>query len=256
MKFTSVIPTVQYGNIQPEIEIEGESYEEIMGLADVEISKLWDRYYNKVPSGKSKRLKAYVGGEIDYDEENHIYSWNGKVYQSVSSLGKKDFDGVSIAGKMADKVGVDPAEILKMWALKGEASRDFGNSMHKALQLFEQYRDLSEKLQKTYHLHDNFVLKELVESFYKDHKQTAVSEIVVVDHKTERAGRIDRLEILAPMVGRVADYKSGDVVKNLSTYWPQLNGYTEIMEAGGWEMKKPVIYGWNGEWKEYYESTK
>jgi hypothetical protein len=251
IKFTSVIPTVQYGNIQPEIEVEADDYEGALLLADEQIAKLWDRYYNKIPSNKTIKLVDYFGQEIDYEPSTHTYSWNGERFVSGSEYAEEPFDGAAIATKMAEKVGAKASDILKMWSLKGEASRNFGDSIHKAMQLYEQYGELSKRLGKTYHLHDNYMLQDAVESFYKAHTQKAVSEILITDREAKRAGRVDRLEILGDKHGRVADFKTGKVSKKLPSYFKQCNFYSDIFVAHGWKMEPPIIYGWDGKWVEY-----
>lgn len=248
MRINAHVPVQQYGYIY------------LSDLPDdpKEVERLYNKYAEKpirLVGGNTKRIKAFVGGEIDYDEDLHVYTWDGETYLSGSQYAesfKKPFDGQTISDKMAAKIGAKGEDILKMWALKGEASRDFGNAVHKALQLHETYKSLSDKLQKEYHIHDNFVLKDVVESFYKAHKnEKAESEIVVVDHATKRAGTIDRLVVTGDKKGFVADFKTGEVEKNLEVYSKQLQFYTEILEAAGWEMGSPVIYGWNGEWVTY-----
>ena len=260
VKLSATVPVVQYGNLVPEVEVEAETYEEAMRIAEGHIKSFWNK---NVEAGKEladdlsnyKRLTAFVGGEIDYDESTHTYVWEGVKYISGSEYAdsfKKPFDGQAIAQKMAEKVNVEASDILKMWQLKGEASRDFGNSIHKALQLYEQYKTLAETLDKTYHMHDNFILKDVVESFYEAHsEEKAVSEILIVDHDAKRAGRIDRLLVTGINKGRVEDFKTGDVSKNILTYWKQLEFYTEIMIAAGWKMEPPIIHGWNGKWEIY-----
>lgn len=255
-KLSAVIPVAQYSNIQPEFEVEAETYEQAMSIAEGYLKPFWNKYVEagkELKTGQFKRIKAFVGGEIDYDELNHVYSWNGAVYQSGSQYGetfKNPFDGQMIAKKMAEKVNVNPEDILKMWKLKGDASRDFGNAMHKALQLHEQYKSLSQSLGKAYHIHNNFVLKDIVESFYSSRgEEKAMSEITVVDHATQRAGCIDRLVILGDKHGRVEDFKSGEITKNLLPYQKQLEFYTNIMVTGGWKMEKPLIHGWDGKWE-------
>jgi len=258
-ELTAVIPTQQYANIQPKFEVEAETYEEAMAIAEGHLRPFWNKYVEKgkeLPDIDNRvKLEAYVGGSVWYNAFTHEYSNEaGEVYISGSVFAEqseKPFDGAAIATSMAKKINAQPADILKMWKLKGEASRSFGDSIHAAMQLYEQFQTLSKQLGKTYHLHDNHVLKSVVESFYATHKEKAVSEILVVDHNAKRAGRIDRLELLGDKHGRVADYKTGKVEKKLPMYWRQLGFYSEIMETNGWKMEKPVIYGWNGEWKTY-----
>ena len=243
------VPTQQFGFI------------ELTDLPDdpKEIERLYNKYAEKPISfknGNRKLIHAFVGGDIYYDEVAHVYTNNnGDVYLSGSQYAesfKKPFDKVGISEAMAKKAGVSAEDIVKMWELKGEASRNFGTAVHQALQLYETYKELSSKLAKEYHLHDNFVLKDIVESFYVAHKgEKAESEIVVVDHAAKRAGAIDRLVITGGKRGHVTDFKTGEVEKNLEIYWKQLEFYGDILRAGGWTIDKPVIYGWNGKWKTY-----
>jgi hypothetical protein len=170
---------------------------------------------------------------------------------------KKPFDGVAISDKMASKIGVKGSDILKMWSLKGDASRDFGNAVHKALQLYETYKELSEALLKEYHIHDNFVLNSIVTDFYEAHKdEEAHSEIVIVDHEAKRAGTVDRFVVTGDKKGFITDFKTGSVEKELDIYWKQLNFYGDIFKANGWSVEEPVIYGWNSKWITYKEKNK
>lgn len=242
------VPTQQYGFV----EVEGSLEER------AEIERLYN-HYAETPivfkSGEIKRLKAFVGGFIDYDEVAHSYTWNGEVYLSGSAYAnsfKKPFDSVAISQAMAKKSGVSAEDIVKMWGLKSEASRDFGNAIHKALQLYEQYKGLAEDLEKTYHLHDHPIIKNAVESFMDSHKERALSEVLVVDHKAKRAGQIDRLVILGDKHCRVEDYKTNaDVTKELEFYWKQLEFYGDILKADGWKVEPPVIHHFDGEWHQY-----
>jgi len=248
MKITAHIPTQQFGFI------------ELTELPDdvTEVERLYNKYAEKpikLALGTSKRIKDFFGNEIDYDEVNHLYSWEGVPYLSGSVYAqsfKKPFDGNLIADKMAAKIGAKGSDILKMWSLKGDASRDFGNAVHKALQLYETYRKLSEALSKEYHIHDNFVLKDIVESFYKAHKdEEAHSEIVIVDHKAKHAGQVDRFVVTGDKKGFITDFKTGSVEKELDIYFKQLEFYGDIFKANGWTIEKPIIYGWNGKWIDY-----
>lgn len=262
MKYTitSVIPVAQYANVQPSIEVEADSFEQAQAMVAPHMHKLWEQYSPgtlKISSGKVKRLKAFVGGEIDYDDEAHAYTWNGKTYLSGSVYAQqfeRPFDAVKISEAMASKWGVEAQEIRDMWELKSSISMGLGTAIHAALELYGKYNGLADKLEKTTHLHDHPIVKKAVENFYKDHKEEAVCEALIVDHKAERAGRVDRLVILGDKKCRVEDFKTNAEMKpdKLKTYWKQLEFYGEIMEAAGWQVEPPVIHHWNGEWKEYY----
>jgi hypothetical protein len=246
MKIKAHVPTQQYGFI----EIEGTPDDK------QEIERLYNEYAESpiaFKSGNYKRLKAFVGGEIDFDETAHIYSWNNERYLSGSEYAKqfeKPFDTTAISQKMANKYSVDQKLIVDMWELKADISRDFGNAIHKALQLYEQFNDLSTAIDKETHLHDHPTIKNAVESFILSHKdEVVVSEALVVDHKNKHAGRIDRLLILDKdkKICRVQDFKTNaNIKKSLDVYWKQLGFYAGIMVANGWTVAELDIFHYDG----------
>ena len=262
MKFTitSVIPVAQYANVQPSIEVEADTYEEALAIVQPQVHALWEQYAPgtlKVQSGNYKRLKAFSGGEIDYDEVAHVYTWEGKIYESGSQYAdkfRKPFDKDKISGLMAAKVeSATPEAIKAMWELKSQASKDFGNAIHKSLQLHEQYRELAESLEKTTHQHDHPVIKKAVESFISAHMgDKVISEALVVDHDNQRAGQIDRLKIVSRKICRVQDFKTNaSIDKDLEIYWKQLKFYAMILEANGWTVEGLDIFHYDGEWHTY-----
>ena len=253
---TSVIPVVQYGNIQPSIEVEADTFEEAQALIEPQMLALWNKYNPGVMnSGQRQLVKAFVGGEVYYDEASHTYTDEaGQVYLSSSVYAKqfeKPFDTVAISDKMATKWGADASEIRKMWELKAEISRGLGTMIHSALELYGRYNGLAKQLEKTTHLHDHPVVKKAVESFYLLHKEKAEYEALVVDHQNKRASRIDRLVILGDKHARVEDYKTNAEMtpEKLKAYWKQLDFSGEILAVHGWKVDPPVIHHWNGDWK-------
>lgn len=274
MKFTiaATIPTTQYGNLQPSIEVEAETLEEAQAIALPQIEKLWARYAEQGRELRSsgKRIKAFVGGEIDYDELTHTYSWNGETYLSGSQYAKQfeePFDAKTISEIMAKTVDYSAEQIRDMWALKSAVSNGFGTAIHAAIELYDKYKPLSDALDayratkqreaKTTHHHDHPILKTAVEGFYalQDKDSMAETEIVAVDHSNKRAGRIDRLLITGPKHCRVQDIKTnGDtkkLTKNLPSYWKQLGFYGGIMEANGWTVEGLDIFHWDGVWAKH-----
>ncbi len=208
--------------------------------------------------GNRKLLKAFVGGEIYYDDDKHEYTNEaGEVYLSGSVYAKsfqKPFDTQRIAGMMAKKVEKASADdIIAMWELKSQASRDFGNAIHASLQLHIQYRGLAESLNKTTHSHDHPVLKKAVDSFMEAHKgEKLLSEVLVVDHEAKHAGQIDLIRIIdsSNKICRVQDFKTN--VKTDKEYWAnQLKFYARILEKAGWTVQGKDIYQYTDRWKEY-----
>lgn len=259
-KITAVIPTVQYGNLQPSIEVEADTFEEAHSQAMPHIQRVWDMYGEKPlvsKSGARVKLQAFVGGEIFYDDLNHTYTNEaGEVYLSGSQYAKqfeKPFDGTMISGKMAAKYGVEASDIVKMWELKAKTSREFGTAIHSALELYGRYNGLATQLEKDTHVHDHPVIKKAVESFYEGRAtETAELEVLVVDHASKRAGRIDRLLIVDrnAKVCRVQDFKTNATIeKSLPIYEKQLSFYGDILKANGWTVQGRDIFHWNGQWK-------
>lgn len=239
------VPTQQYGFV----EIEGDPTDQ------AEIERLYN-YYAESPvafkGGTTKRVKAFVGGEIDYDEVNHVYSWNGEKYLSGSEFakkGQKPFDTTAISSKMATTHKVKAQDIADVWKMNSELSRDFGTVIHKALEMYGKYRALAEGMEKEYHISSHPLLKVAVESFYAGReKEIAEYEVLVVDHKTKRAGTIDRLLITAPNTCEIQDYKI--TTKDDKQYWTdQLGFYKGILEANGWTVTAKTIFKYNGKWE-------
>jgi hypothetical protein len=193
------------------------------------------------------------GNQIDYDDENHVYMWEGVQYLSASTIAKGEqtpFDSVLMSGKVAEKYGADPTQIAKLWELSGKVSRDFGTTIHLALELYGKYQNLAKSVEKEYHTPNHTALKSIVEDFYKGREnEKAMYEVLVVDHKAKRAGTIDRLQIVAPKTCIIEDYKIA--YKEDIPYWSkQLEVYEGIMVANGWIVKGKVIHQYDGGWKD------
>lgn len=267
MKFTitAVIPVAQYGNIQPSIEVEAETYEQAYAEVMPKIEHIWNKYVEsgkQLSGGDRKLVKAFVGGSVYYDDFTHTYTNEaGEVYLSGSKYAaqfEKPFDKAVISEKMAAKYNVKPEHIVDMWELKGEVSRNFGTALHGALELYGKYNGLAIQLDRDTHLHDHPIIKQAVESFYAAHKEQALCEVFVVDHEHKHVGQIDRLVILDKnkKICRVEDYKTNaDITSKLEVYWKQLEFYGDILRHHGWQVEPPVIHHWNGEWKEYVLDT-
>ncbi len=261
MKYTitSTIPVVQYGNIIPSIEVEAETFDEARNMVLPEIEKLWAKYGEKQLPSKTKRklIQAFVGGSIFYDDDSHTYTnQKGEVYMSGSQYAKsleKPFDLERISEAMAKKFGVDAKDIKEMWALKGEISTGFGTAIHKALEMYGRYNGLATSLEKTTHLHDQPVIKQAVESFYKGREnEKAVNEVFIVDHQAKRAGQIDRLLITGDKKCIITDFKTNSVIEGkLESYWIQLSFYAAILQANGWDVEGLRIHHFDGEWHDY-----
>jgi hypothetical protein len=269
MKVTlsAVVPVVQYGNLQPTVEVEADTYEEAMAQAEAHITAFWNKHVEgtkQIKGAQGKKLKAFVGGEINYDDNAHVYTNDaGEVYLSGSQYATKDdkpFDTAMITGKMAEKSGVDATDIATMWALSAEASMKFGTAIHAALELYGKYGKLAATLEKEYHIHSQPDIKRTVQSFYAGREsEKAVYEALVVDHTRKWAGQIDRLKFVDTNTVIVQDFKTNSDMpqKKLDTYWKQLNFYAAILVAGGYKVQGLEILHWTGSvWKVYESGVK
>lgn len=210
--------------------------------------------YEKQPVISGKLLKDFFGNEIYYDEVNHVYSWNGEIYESGSQYAskfEKPFDKHTIAGKMASKYGVEAQEIIEMWELNGRTSMEFGTAIHSALELYGKHRKLAKALERDSALHAHPVVRRAVEGFYEGREnEVAHYEVLVVDHTRKRAGRIDRLQMLEGDYV-VQDFKTNAVLKpdKLKVYWAQLGFYSGIIRANGGSTRPEQIFHYDGLWE-------
>jgi hypothetical protein len=247
MKIKAHVPTQQYGFI----EISGEPSEK------AEIERLYNEYAEKpiaFKGSKGKLLKAWVGGDIYYDDDAHKYTNEaGDVYLSGSvyaSSFETPFDSLVIAEKMAAKSGVEVSDILKMWNMKRDISAGLGTAVHAALELYGKYEKHADSFTKNYHLHDHPVIEQAVKAFYKGRKEDAIYEALVVDHDRKYAGQIDR--VVKEKGGYIVeDFKTNGELKpaKLKNYWKQLSFYASILEASGKKVTGLRIHHWTGgEW--------
>lgn len=261
---SATIPSAQYANVVPSITVEvDDDVEEAKALAMSHIVGLSQRYAEEgkaLKGGKAistaKRIECFVGGSVLYDDAVHIYTNEaGDVYLSGSqyaSQGEPKFNLDGIAGAMGKKFGADTDAIKEMWKLKGDVSAGFGTAIHAAIQLYEQYSELANAIEKTTNLHDHPVLKQAVEKFVSMHKgEKVVNEAMVVSHNRKWAGQIDRLVITGDKSCVIGDIKTNTDLndKKLATYWKQLKFYATIMQDAGWTVDHLEIYHFNGDWK-------
>lgn len=285
-KITAVIPTVQYGNIQPEYQVEAPTYEEAHEIAMPYIEKLWNQYCQQgselkrrdvktVDAEFTKKVSELTGGVCYYNDDLHVYKReDGEEMLSGSTFAKKfshTFNRKQALEGMKERLGVPIDEVEAMWRLKSKASTSFGDAIHAALELYGTHHELGEvtgaKKKINGALHDQPDLKRIVEKFFeKRMKEHALYEPFVVDEKELLCGQIDRLLIVdeKKKVCRVQDYKTNaDVNKRgfngkmkapfeemsetpLSGYWLQLSFYAHILKNAGWTVEGLDVFHWNG----------
>lgn len=279
VSMTATIPTQQYGNIQPAFEVEADTHEEAMDAALRQIKDVWDRTapkplevrkidnYPRLLLGEELRCWA-SGTRVTFDAASHAYSTvDGKRWLSGSVFAgryKGEFNAPLIARKMADKHGVEPAELIAMWELNRDASATAGTAVHAALQLRGQYAELSRAVKDgslESALTKNPILLPLVEAFFATREgEHACYEVFVADPVRAHCGFIDRL-VVEPDGLIIEDYKTNvdltksetikapfkGVVENtqLGAYWLQLSFYGRILQSHGKTVKGLRIHHWN-----------
>jgi hypothetical protein len=281
---TAVIPTQQYGNLQPTFEAEADTHEEAMEIALRLVKDVWDRTAPKPLTVRNldtqptlllgKELRCWASGtRVTFDEVAHKYSTDdGRRWLSGSAFAgryKGEFNTPVIARKVADKHGVEAAEVAAMWELNRDASATIGTAVHAALQLRGQYAELSKSVKDgslESALTKNPILLPIVESFFttREHED-ARYEVFVADPVKAHCGLIDRL-VIEPDGVYVEDYKTNygmdkaetihepfkGVVPNtkLGAYWLQLSFYGRILTAHGKNVKGLRIHHWSdGNWE-------
>lgn len=283
---TAVVPVAQYANLQPTVEVEADSIEEAEALVLPYIEGFFNKYSEKAKIGSEKRaiskgrvlLKDIFGNEIFYDDATHEYTNAlGELYLSGSRYAaEEEFDGDYWAAEFVAKYGLkeeDKQRILAMWNVNSSASSSFGTSLHAAIELYGQYHDIADiididlktgkrkkvdsKTEKHSAMSKLPYLKDVVTSFFTKERLSEVAqyEVLVVDHKNKRAGRIDRLLTLEDGSYEIRDMKTNNKImkKERDTYSKQLSFYGDIIIANGKKLgANPImLHHWdNGEWKD------
>lgn len=283
---TAVVPVAQYANLQPAIEVEADSIKEAEEQVLPYIEEFFNKYSEKHKIGAEKRaaspdrvlLKDIFGNEIFYNDKTHEYTNAlGEVYLSGSQYAKEeDFDGEYWADEFVKKYGLgegDKQKILAMWNTNSVASSSFGTALHAAIELYGEYHDLADKVDidiktglrkkldsktdKNSAKSKLPYLQQVVEDFFTPERlaEKARYEVLVVDHKNKRAGRIDRLIQLPDGSFEIRDMKTNHKIlkPEKTTYSKQLSFYGDIIIANGGKLgPNPImLHHWtDNTWKD------
>lgn len=287
VKFSAVIPVVDFGNVQPEIELEGEDYEKLQEEGMTYIVGAWNKYgKNKFPdSDVEKHIKkevesrvldalknfkeisgnnssfeefdTFTGEKILYDDAQHLYTdLKGNKLISGSEYAKgliKPFDLELLSGKVSMKYEIPKEIVKKMWSMSGDISATFGTALHMAMEQWFLHKEFG--TEKEYHLPKPEYLKKAVLSFpLKD--ADILPEVMISDVENKMCGQIDGLNQILnddSVSYTIIDYKSdSDVKKNLTKHTIQLNFYRKILENKGFTISGMSIWNYVDEkWTEY-----
>ena len=258
IKMSSTIPVVQYGNIIPTIEMEGDNYPKLEKEVLSRLKSIWNRYCstslkeNETDLKKFKKEVSFTNEEIMYNSDDHIYTdmkgnrlISGSVYAKQFA---KPFDRKNILPRFAKKWEVSASLVDTMWNDNSELSRWYGNSIHKLMENWFNYGHLG-----CYHKPKNLILLNCLDTFpLKDKK--ILSEILVSDIKRKRVGRIDGIKLLEDMEMTVdiIDYKTdAQIEKNLPKHFNQLSFYAAMLIEFGYTIRKLEIWNYTDSWKCY-----
>lgn len=284
----ATIPTAQYSNLQPLIEVEADSVPAGLDEALGHIKQFWDRVGTKpleidrqapaTPAANGVMLECRVSGtRILFDPVAHTYhDKEGRRYMGGSTFAnkfKQGFPAERISEQMAAKHGVEAADIRAMWQLNAEASSTFGTSVHAALQLYGTYLELSKKVKdgsEESALTKNPTLQPIVLKFFTDERksETAFYEEFTANSQELSCGLIDRLVVDDDGGLWIEDFKSNTAIDkeekvlapfkgvvpdtSIGIYWLQLSYYGRILMAHGRKVKGLRIHHWTGqEWVTY-----
>jgi len=180
-------------------------------------------------SNKVKYTSRILGKSTDVTVVNGHMRLEG--YLSGSAFPKKfyaEFKSNEMLDMMAKKFGVDKAHIKAMWDLNRDASTGYGTSIHAALENYDTYHKLGDKIKSVKVLKTktntgpnkalsrNPFLKKVVEDFHEKFggDYVRLSEQFVWLHDEKLCGSIDRIKVIdaEKKIVRIQDYKTdGDI---------------------------------------------
>ena len=281
-KISAVIPTMQYGNIQPSYEFEGADLKEMERVGMDHIQDMFDKYSEKPLIEKGVVTESLIsfneGVEIDFDKKTHTYLYKGNKLEGATSFVNwyiKPFDSAVVANKCEKSWEVPADKIQSMWRSNGDISSTFGTLIHNLLEHYNNYKEQGEKiLEKTGKeqnpaIPKHPILKSIILDFaemVKDEKGEVVSEVLVSDVNTGRCGQIDRLLIVDAdkKICRVQDYKINVGSKDkgqkllapydklpatkMSKYQLQLSFYANLLANSGWTVEGIDVFVYEDKW--------
>ncbi len=272
----AVIPTIQYGNIQPKFEVEAESIEAGLAIIEPQIKALYDKYSEKPLVTHVGALGSttddfvervtFTGETILWSESKHEYrDLDGKVLLGGSTYAhqfEKEFDLKMMLPRCSKAWGVSEEVIADIWSKNSQVSTSFGDALHKALESIhihygagEQIRRMKKQKAGAERLENGAiprqpVLRKAILAFVDQFGIDALPEVLISDVANGRAGSIDRLKILDKdkKICRVQDYKTSamDSDKTL-VYQHQLSFYAKILQEKGWTVAGLDIFDWDGD---------
>lgn len=246
----ATIPTVQYGNVRPVIELEGDDWETLRDQGLQRIKEVSDMVAGDGYAFEVRGLPVNTGRTVMQVEDSGreyfsdllkrtttVKERNGHIYLDGYMSGSKfpeqfyaPFDRERILNAIVDKFGVSANDVASMWKLNNEASTGYGTAIHAALENFDKNMELGDKIKSVKEfkkkeaqvgpnkaLSKNPFLKAIVEWFQEiesDRADGVLTEQFIWDDAKKLSGSVDRIKImnLANRTLRIQDYKTdGDI---------------------------------------------
>lgn len=281
-------------NIELEyVKEEAKAESKVVAKAEVDLrtpqEKLQDAINEFVVNSQTKVVKytsRLLGKTTLVKEVNGHVRLEG--YLSGSSFPKKFypvFDEEGILKAMCEKHFKEEdrergkASILEMWGLNRDASTGYGTAIHAALENYDRFFALGDKLKTVKVLKTktnvgpnkalsrNPFLKKIVEDFHEKFggDYVRLSEQFVWLHKKKLCGSIDRVKVIdaEKKIVRIQDFKTdGDIHEKtyqlaespfkkkmgnelLDLHWLQLSFYAYILEQYGYTVEGLDVYWLN-----------
>lgn len=218
---------------------------------------------------------------INFNEETHTYTYNGKVLTGATTYIKKfikPFDSDEIAGRCVRFWDVPKSTILDAWEIERVLAEQFGTAIHKAIEHEELYSShiKPKKNERCFKIKHPMIQK-IVKEFYElidslGHKGDVIPEALVSNVEEGHCGLIDRLLIVnaKEKICRVQDYK---VNHSFDTYGQvefvnlphgfslpptklaktalQLKFYAKMLEKDGWTVEGADVFVYADKWRHY-----
>jgi hypothetical protein len=285
----ATVPTGQYANIQPRIEIEDiENSEEAVATAESFIKNIYNKYsvigpINKVVTTYVVSKKSFNEDvNIDFDRVSHTYLYKNKpLIGATAYISKffKKFDSKVVAEQCGKAWDIEPTEIEELWQSTGELTSGLGTLIHRALEHYDLHKSMGEKIsckkkmEANYCLPKHPVLKAAILSFTQVDlvKGKIIPEAVITDVERGFCGTADRILIIdeKKKICRVQDYKINVECEKkqpenkplppfddlpstkISKYQLQLSFYANMLQKSGWTVEGLDVFVLEKEWKKF-----
>lgn len=230
IKIAATIPTGQYANILPSIELSEVTLAKGTQVGLEWINNLYEQYSS---SGALKRLASVPASiilaskksfnedvSILFEPVAHTYHYGTQKLISATEYIKKfykNFDSKTISQVSAKAWGVDKKELAECWDSNGKLTSSFGSVVHAALEHYDKFKAMGEQIQFIKELPENYampkhpILKSIIEGFIAIDKIAGriVPEALITDVESGYCGHADRILIVDKelKICRIQDYK-------------------------------------------------